>query len=149
MQLQDLAFPDSGRSLQAGPSDDSIISDDSSSTSPPFNHVGSYITGVALILLCALFWCISSVRSGLATRGGEDANATAEPLPSQRDEERTGADAIQSTLLVQRKHAILELFRTSQVTMVRDDGVYLVNSTQKKFNERAKLTNILDPFRKL
>jgi hypothetical protein len=125
MQLQDLAFPDSGRSLQAGPSDDSIISDDSSTTSPPFNHVGIYLAGVALILLCAL-WCISSVRSGLATRGGEDANATAEPVLPQRDEERTGADAIQSTLLVQRKHAILELFRTSQVTMVRDDGVRCV-----------------------
>jgi hypothetical protein len=148
MQLQDLAFPDdSGRSLQAGPSDDSIISDDSSSTSPPFHqHVGGYLTVIGVILVCA-FWCISSVRSGLATRG-EEANATAAPLPSQRDEERAGADAIQSTL-VQRKHAILELFRTSQVTMVRDDGVYLVNSTQKKFNERAKLTNILDPFRKL
>jgi hypothetical protein len=128
MQLQDLAFPDSGRSLQAGgpgPSD-GTISDDSSGSPPPFNHVFIYLAGVGLLLLCAL-WCISSVRSGLATRG-EDANAIAAPVLPQRDEERAGADAdaaIQSTL-VQRKHAILELFRTSQVTMVRDDGVRCV-----------------------
>ena len=106
--LKDLTFPDSGRLLHV--STDST-NDDSGG---PFNQVAISVAGVGLILslllLCTI-WCICSVRSGLATRGV--VNVTSATVPPQ--DERAG-DTIQSTL--QRKHAILELFRASQVTMV-------------------------------
>ena len=105
MLLKDLAFPDSGRLLQA--STDSTSDEDSRG---PFNQIAISVVGVGLLLLCAI-WCISSVRSGSATRV---VNVTLAPVLPQ--DERAGG-AIQSTL--QRKQAILELFRTSQVTMVR------------------------------
>ena len=105
--MKDLAFPDSGRLLQ-GPASSDSTSDDSGGLSNP---VAISVAGVGLILLCTI-WCItSSVRSGLATRV-----VTVTSAPVLPQDERAG-DAIQSTL--QRKHAILELFRTSQVTMVR------------------------------
>jgi hypothetical protein len=119
MLLQDLAFPDSGRLLQKlgpsmeGPSDSSLDDDYHGS---PFNHVGIYVAGVGLMLLCAI-WCISSVRSGLATR---DVNATS-VLPVLAQDERACDEILRSTLVAQRKHVILELFHTSQVTMVRNE----------------------------
>jgi hypothetical protein len=148
MLLEDLAFPDSGRLLQ-GTSDST--SDDSGIA---FNNIGIYFfIGAGLNLLCAIWWIFGSVRNGLATR---DVNAVAAPVFPQ-DERADGE--LQSTL-AQRKHVILDVFQTSQVTMVRNvmrprpgvlellRGVFLVAINQKNFNDRAILT-ILDPFRKL
>jgi hypothetical protein len=104
--LQDLAFPDSGRDLQ-GPSDSS---DDSGS---PINHVAIYAVGGGLLLLLCAIW--SSI-SCLAT--WRDVNASTSAPAAVRPQDERAGDAIQSTLL-QRKHAILKLFRTSRVTMVR------------------------------
>jgi hypothetical protein len=116
MLLQDLAIPDSGRLLQVGPGGISTISDDSESTSSP-SQIGIYLAGAGLILLCA-FWCISSVRSGLAPP--RDVNTAAAPggLPRPHDDERAD-DEIQLARHTARKYAILEVFRTSEVTMVR------------------------------
>jgi hypothetical protein len=113
MLLQDLAFPDSGRLLE-GPSDSSLEDDHHGS---PFNNAGINVAGVGVILVCAI-WCIRTVRSGLATR---DVNATS-VLPVLGQDERACDETLRSTLVVQRQHVIiLELFRTSQVTMVRNE----------------------------
>jgi hypothetical protein len=128
MLLQDLAFPDSGRLLQGSsdPSTTTIRSDqqhDDSGTIVPFNHLSIYVAGVGLVLL-SVVCCIRLVRSELAKRDAANAAAAA-PVPAQderAEQEEGGDDEIESALLVQRRlHAILELFRTSQVTMVRNE----------------------------
>jgi hypothetical protein len=132
--MQDMAFPDdSGRVLRYQEPNDST----SDSSERPFNQVAIYVAGVGLVLLLSI-WCISSYRSFLATRrllaarrlwvttvtailATSDVNATtAAPVLLPQQGERAG-DAIKYSTLAQRKHAILELFRTSQVTMVRDE----------------------------
>jgi type VI protein secretion system component VasK len=103
--LQDLAFPDPGRDLQ-GRSDSS---DDSGS---PFHmQIVFCVAGGGLLLFCAIC-CISCLATW---RDVKNAASTAAPVRPQHER---AVDAIQSTLL-QRKHAILELLRTSRVTMVR------------------------------
>jgi hypothetical protein len=151
MLLQDLAFPDSGRLLE-GPCDSSLEDDDHGS---PFNTLLICGAGVGLLLLCAI-WCIGSVRSGSATR---DVNATS-VLPVLAQDERACDEILRSTLIVQRKHVILELFRTSQVTMVRNKvrgalelhtviAIYQTNLFDQKNFNKGQNSQILDPFRKL
>jgi hypothetical protein len=125
MILKDLASPpDSGGRLlllQEDGTSDSSTSDHDSDIAP-FNRIFIYIALVGLILL-AVFWCVSSVRSGLATNDDVNAAASAPAAVSPQDERAaaaTGTDTILQPTLVQRKNAILELFRTSQVTMVRN-----------------------------
>ena len=115
--LKDLTFPDSGRLLQ-GPGPRGSTAHGSTSDDSGRRPLAISVAGAGLILLFAI-WCIrtSCVRSGSATRV---VNVTSAPVPPPSapvplQDERAG-DAMQSTL--QRKHAILELFRASQVTMV-------------------------------
>jgi hypothetical protein len=115
MLLQDLAFPDSGRTLQ-GPCDRSTSSDHDSGI-VPFKHLGIYIVGVGLVLVLSVCWCIRLLRSE-STR---DVNAAAAPVPAQDERAEGGDGETESTLAQRRLHAILELFRTSQVTMVRNE----------------------------
>ena len=109
--LKDFTFPESSRLLQLSPGRTTRDgTSDDSGDHRPLNQVAIIVAGVGLLLLFAI-WVLSCARSGLATRGV--VNVTSATAPPQ--DERAG-DAMQSTL--QRKHAILELFRASQVTMV-------------------------------
>jgi hypothetical protein len=82
-----------------------------------FDEVGFwFFVGLGLILILLLLFFIRSV---LASCSGVNVVATA-VLPESWPQDARAADAMQwSSTLAHRKHATLEIFRTSQVTMVR------------------------------
>jgi hypothetical protein len=136
--LKDLAFPDAVRHLQLQPTarDSSTVAGtpdnttEAGSGSGSNNLVGIYILGLVMILvLVRIAWIVVPTRRANTTDASE--------LPSSDD--KTLGKKPKSTL-AQRKQAILELFETSQVTMVSNDTVMTRPIRISNSRKRRKLT---------
>ena len=118
MHLQDLAFPDAGRLLQRT-SNKTI---DEASESPfqhndGFYHLFFYFFAALGMILIVWFFCC--VRRSTWANGDGNTARVATMLPSFPQDEREAAGYTIHSSLAQRKRAILEIFQTTQVTMVR------------------------------
>jgi len=124
MHLQDLAFPDAGRLLQ-GTNDRTI---DEASESPFHNNGFCLFAALGMILMVWFYCCVR--RSARANGDGNTARV-ATVLPSFSQDEREAAGYTIHSSLAQRKRAILEIFRTTQVTMkVIDEDIKGATKTQ-------------------
>jgi hypothetical protein len=137
--LKDLAFPDPGRHLQRQPTigsstvagtPDSAEAESGSGGSN--NLVGIYILGLVMILvLVRIAWIVVPTRR---------ANTMDTPESPSSDDKILGKKPMST--LAQRKQAILELFETSQVTMVSNDTVMPARHQNKQFRQKEKAHHI-------
>ena len=111
--LKDFAFSDPVRRLHQT-SDNNTISDAASYEHAP-NVIGIYLTGVIMVVIVAVA-CFRIVRVLLSAGSVDEVDAP--ELPSDNKEQR-------KSTLAQRKRAILEIFETSQVTMVSNDPMMM------------------------
>jgi hypothetical protein len=144
--LKDLAFSNPARRMQRSSENRTgcrtgcrTASSDGSGND--FNIIGIYIVGVVVTVLAAI-GCIRMVYVCLSTR--RTLNATDAPeLLDDKSVHKTP-----KTTIAKRKQAILELFETTQVTMVSNDNNLMGSHCQnKQFTQRRKLT-IYISFRK-
>jgi hypothetical protein len=134
--LKDLAFWDQLRRLQQGCTGN-IAGSTGSATG--FNVIGTYLIGFVIITL-TITGIVKLVRHGLSTRR---VNAVDVPELPQHDEKRP---KIPKSTLAKRKQTILELFETSQVTMVSNDNKQFQN---KQFAQRRRQLTISQSFQKV
>jgi hypothetical protein len=120
---KDLAFPGPGRLLQQTSNNTREEEDGSGSA---FNVIsGAYIVAMVLIVMIAA-WCVSSIRRYV--RAGTSV-------------------AIDAPTLAKRKQAVLELFETSQVTMVSNHETVMarwrirINNLRKQGGESSRYLN--------
>jgi hypothetical protein len=100
-----------------------------------FNVIRMYIVGFVVTVLVAI-GCIRLVYICLSTRRTVNATDAPELLDDDNSVHKTP-----TTTIAKRKQAILELFETSQVTMVSNDNKLLGTLYQNKlFTQRRKLT---------
>jgi hypothetical protein len=119
MLLQDFGFPDSGitRLLAHGSSADNTGNDEDSGN--PFHSLGLYlIIGLGFTLTIGLYCCIRNLSANRDADAGAATMVLPQPFP--QDARAGYIKQCQSTLVAQRKQAILEHFRTTQVTRVRN-----------------------------
>jgi hypothetical protein len=112
--LKNLAFWDQVRRLQQGCTGDKNSRAGSAGSQNGFNVIGTYLIGLVMIII-TVTGIVKHVRNILATRR---VNAVDTPELPQHDEK---LPKIPKSTLAKRKQAILELFETSQVTMVSND----------------------------
>jgi predicted metalloprotease len=139
--LKNMAFPDPRRHLQlqptrgfsteAGTSDSTEKGSESGS-----NFVGIYILGLGMIfvLVMIVFWILAVAARRANTTDVMD-------TPALPESDKTMGKNPKSTL-AQRQQAILELFETSQVTMVSNDTVMPARHQNKQFRQKEKAHHI-------
>jgi hypothetical protein len=110
--VEDLAFWDQVRRLQQGCTGNTA---GSAGSQTGFNVIGTFLIGLVMIIM-VVTGIAKLVRHGLSTRR---VNAVNSPELPQHDEKLPN---IPNSTLDKRKQAILELFETSQVTMVSNDN---------------------------
>jgi hypothetical protein len=123
--FKDLAFSDPVRHLQR-------TSDNTTTSSGSDRYfVGIYIVGLAMIVMVAI-WCVKTIRSCVCLRR---VNAIDAPeLPPDKSVHK-----LTKSTLAKRKQAILELFKTSQVTMV-SRKTEIARHQNYQCSQRRKLT---------
>jgi hypothetical protein len=113
--MRDLAFSDPVRRLQKAHSNTTDGFAISASYETDFHVIGIYIVGIVMILIVAVA-CCRIVGTYMARRRITAIDA------SELPDDKTVNKPAESTL-ARRKQAILELFETSQVTMVSTNEV--------------------------
>ncbi len=117
MLLQDLGISDSGARLLAnGTSADNTSDEDSGN---PLHNFGLYlIVGLGLTLTIGLYCYVRNLSASSEANAG--AATLVLPQPSPQDARAGYIKDCQSTLVAQRKQAMLEHFRITEVTKVRN-----------------------------
>jgi hypothetical protein len=141
--LKELAFPDPERLLEQT-SDYSTASPTIANTSTagsavtPLNIIALYFVWSGLMLLLFI-WCGITLRGVGVSRPLLDARSDAPELNHDKSVIKTP-----KSTLAQRKQTILELFETSQVTMVSNDGdsATIRHDENKQFTQKQKAHHI-------